>query len=382
MRPPLRGAFRFRVRRYSPYACRHQPHVVRPRYEAPPPPPPVVSVAPSFASPPPPFADARFVQVLGVDASRVKTLSDLVRLVRDHPPREGIEYAIDLAGMRAALPHLEALDALVGLDELKASVFSQLIYYATMPRAAMYDYMHTVLLGGPGTGKTEVATLLGRIFAGLGVLKTSVVHKVTRADLVGAYLGQTAIKTRAAVEAALDGVLFIDEAYALGGGGGGDDGTVDGFSRECIDTLCELMSAYRDRLMVIVAGYEADTSRRFFDQNPGLRSRFIWWHRFNPYTPSELARIFAQKVAAVGLQWHETEAEVAWFAATAIQNGRDVENLLTATKIEHALRAFGDPFVARGRLSRADMDAGVRRLERSRRDGDDPQTAAIPMMYT
>lgn len=381
MKPPLRGALRFHRRRYCPYVRDRRTLATLPQHQDPPP----VVPAPLSLLEPKPLSDPR-VQVLGVDASRVKTLSDLVRLVRDHPPREGIEYAIDLAGMRTALPHLEAFDALVGLDNLKASVFGQLIYYATMPRAAVYDYMNTVLLGGPGTGKTEVAMLLGRIFAGLGVLKTSTVRKVTRADLVGAYLGQTALKTRDVVEAALDGVLFIDEAYALGGSGDGNDNTVDLFSRECIDTLCELMSLYRDRLMVIVAGYEADTSRRFFDQNPGLRSRFIWWHRFDPYTPSELARIFAQKVAAVGLQWHQTDtnADAEWFAATSVRNGRDVENLLTATKIEHALRAFGDPSVFRGLLAPEDMDAGLRRLERSRDDGRDPsvQQQPISMMYT
>ena len=156
---------------------------------------------------------------------------------------------------------------MIGLEKLKESVVDQILYFAQNLHKSpggneTMDYMHTVLYGPPGTGKTEVAMMVGRIYCGLGILKKGHFTKVTRSDLVAGYLGQTAIKTRKAITNALDGVLFIDEAYSLG-----HPEKRDSFAQECIDTLCESASVYKDRLVIIIAGYEKELKERFFAWN-------------------------------------------------------------------------------------------------------------------
>ena len=127
---------------------------------------------------------------------------------------------------------------------------------------------HLVFTGPPGTGKTSIARLLGKIYQNLGLLRSGHLVEVSRGDLVAGYVGQTALKTRQVVQSALDGVLFIDEVYALARGGEQD------FGQEAIDTLLNMMDDYTGRLLVIVAGYPEET-RGFFAGNSGILSRFF-----------------------------------------------------------------------------------------------------------
>jgi hypothetical protein len=220
------------------------------------------------------------------------------------------------------------------------------------------DYMHTVLYGPPGTGKTEVAKILGNIFCNLGILTSNTFKKVTRSDLVAGYLGQTAIKTREVIESAIGGVLFIDEAYALG-----NTEKRDSFSKECIDTLCEALSDHKHELMVIIAGYEKELNDCFFSYNEGLSSRFTWRYKIENYDSSELRKIFEKIVKdngwtfkfdrdAVKDEWFKTRQQYFKYF------GRDIEVFFTKTKIAHARRVFYLPVKDRRSLIMDDLDAG------------------------
>ncbi len=144
---------------------------------------------------------------------------------------------------------------------------------------------HLVFAGPPGTGKTTIARVVAKIYCGLGLLKKETVREVHRADLIGQHIGETEAKTNAIIDSALDGVLFLDEAYALVSTGAKND-----FGLVAIDTLLARMENDRDRLVVIVAGYRKDLDH-FLDTNEGLRSRFTRSIDFPSYSPKELVEI-------------------------------------------------------------------------------------------
>ena len=150
--------------------------------------------------------------------------------------------------------------------------------------------LHMVFSGSPGTGKTTIARLMARIYHALGILSKGQLVEVDRSGLVAGYVGQTALKTGKAVEKALGGVLFIDEAYALNGSSEND------FGQEAIDTILKAMEDHRDDLVVIAAGYD-DLMDRFIHSNPGLESRFNRFLHFEDYTPEELLEIFKMRCA-------------------------------------------------------------------------------------
>ena len=187
----------------------------------------------------------------------------------------------------------QELDDLIGLESVKQEVRSLANFVKLQKqreaqglKSAKVSY-HLVFYGSPGTGKTTVARIVGRIYKDLGVLKKGHTVETDRAGLCGEYVGKTGPKTDTVISKALDGVLFIDEAYSLvPEGGAGND-----YGQEAISTILKRMEDYRDRLVVIVAGYK-DEMQRFIDSNPGLQSRFNRYLDFPDYSSGELTDIF------------------------------------------------------------------------------------------
>lgn len=271
----------------------------------------------------------------------LNSIEDLIQLTEDYPLSSTIEYNIDMEAIHKIKPDIVRLNDMIGMHNLKENILDQILYFIQKLHVHKdeninNEFMHTVIYGPPGTGKTETAHIIGAIYSKLGILKNNSFKKVTRSDLIAGYLGQTAIKTTEVVKSAIGGVLFIDEAYALG-----NIEKKDSFAKECIDTLCEALSNHKHELMVIIAGYEEDLKKCFFAYNQGLDSRFIWRFKIDDYTPEELQMIFNKKVKEC--EWTIDDIPNSWFKKHKDYfkySGRDMETLLSKVKIAHSRRVF------------------------------------------
>ncbi len=237
------------------------------------------------------------------------------------------------------------LNRLVGLEEVKTQL-TRLANLARVQAARVKQNLpqvnlslHAVYAGNPGTGKTTVARLMGRIFRSLGILKKGHVVECDRSRLVAEYIGQTATRTAAVIDEALDGILFIDEGYSLACRGQRD------FGQEAIEILLKRMEDNRDRLIVIVAGY-TDEMDRFIRSNPGLESRFANFIKFPDFSGDELAEIFKRMVESNGLEPDRALLEkVRAFYTGRLEagtrnfgNARSVRNLFECVLINQADR--------------------------------------------
>lgn len=188
---------------------------------------------------------------------------------------------------------LKELDGLIGLSRVK-HIFHEIYAFAKIQKKRQKEklysepmVLHMIFKGNPGTGKTTVARIAGKLFRELGLLPKGHLIEIERADLVGEYIGHTAIKTREQIKRALGGILFIDEAYSLARGGEKD------FGKEAIDTMVKAMEDHKDNLVIILAGYPCEMDW-FLRTNPGLRSRFPIHINFPDYSIEELMLIAEQ----------------------------------------------------------------------------------------
>lgn len=257
----------------------------------------------------------------------------------------------------------QELDALIGLETLKRSLRA-LAYRILMENRRReldptytpnYPKSHFVFTGNPGTGKTTVARLVGRLLRALGLLTQGHLVEVSRADLVAGYVGQTALKTAQKIKEARGGVLFIDEAYTLARGGNQD------FGREAMDTLVKALEDEGHRLVVIAAGYPEEM-QGFLQLNPGLASRFGDPILFPDYTPAELREILAQ--CAAHDQYQVTEETLTQMTVLLTQraalrsrsfgNARAARSLWEEVKNFHAEKVY----TGHARSARDDDDLG------------------------
>lgn len=234
---------------------------------------------------------------------------------------------------------LEELNSLIGLKTIKENIYGFVsIIELNKKINRMPDFnMHMIFKGNAGTGKTTVARLLAEIYYNLGYVKRNKLVEVQSQDLIGEFLGQTGPKTQAVIESALDGVLFIDEAYSIME----HNGTNASYSAECVATLLKAMEDYQGRLIIIFAGY-TEEMKKFRDLNPGLKSRIGYEIDFEDYSLEELVQIFRKKINDKGFRiTEEAEKRVEKIFRDAKEvenfgNGRFVENTVQKIIIEHA----------------------------------------------
>lgn len=236
---------------------------------------------------------------------------------------------------------LAELNSLIGLKTVKEQIngFVSLMELNRKLNRATDFNMHMIFKGNAGTGKTTVARLLSEIYYNLGYIKRNKLVEVQSQDLIGEFLGQTGPKTQAVIDSALDGVLFIDEAYAIME----HNGTNASYSAECVATLLKAMEDYNGRLIIIFAGY-TEEMRKFRDLNPGLKSRVGYEINFDDYSQEELMEIYDKKVSDKGFKTSpEARVLVEKIMKNAMGvenfgNGRFVENTVQKIIIEHAMK--------------------------------------------
>ncbi len=266
---------------------------------------------------------------------------------------------------RSADEALEELDRMIGLNSVKVEINKLLASLEVEKQRrdqglpVTVTSRHMVFTGPPGVGKTVVARSIGDIYRSLGVLRKGHVVETAQSDLVAGYIGQTAIKTMEVCKSALDGILIIDEAYALTERSEGSS-----FGKEAIDTLLKYMEDNRDRLIVIVAGYP-DQMRRFIAANPGLESRFTRTIDFPSYEPAELAQIMRLMAKQSGYVVPEDVDKVflPWVATMRKRenwgNAREIRTLLEHAREAHAMRVSSMPGADLSRLEVSDIEAAM-----------------------
>ena len=286
----------------------------------------------------------RFASILAkadgnVDEKETAWLANMVKFTESpNKDRETAHAAKDA-------PALQQLDKLIGLESVKEEV-NKLTNFIKVQNLRKQKGMnaitlsyHCVFTGNPGTGKTTVARIVAQIYHELGILKKGQLVETDRSGLVAEYVGQTAVKTNKIIDSALDGVLFIDEAYSLVQGGGND------YGKEAIATLLKRMEDDRDRLIVILAGYDNEM-KLFIDSNPGLQSRFNRYIHFSDYNAEELMAIFKLNLKKFDYELtNDAEQKISHLFSYAVShkdqnfgNGRYARNVLEKTLENQATR--------------------------------------------
>lgn len=243
---------------------------------------------------------------------------------------------------------LNDLNKLIGLEDVKAKV-NDLIAFQTIQllreKQGLHAHkgtMHLAFTGNPGTGKTTVARIVGRVYKQIGLLSKGHFVEVSRTDLIAGYQGQTALKVKKVIDDAKGGVLFIDEAYSIT-----ENDHSDSYGRECLTELTKALEDYRDDLVVIVAGY-TEPMNHFFASNPGLKSRFNAFIEFPDYSAEELQKMFV-KLCRDNDYDLSTDAQECIYSILLKQvsgkndnfaNGRLVRNIYDDVTMSHARRVI------------------------------------------
>lgn len=319
--------------------------------------------------------------------SSIESIDDIIELGKSyHCKNNKFYYSLDLKVMCNLIEPLQNLKNMVGMQSVKKNIINQILYFVQdLKNTSGKDMLHTVLSGPPGVGKTELGKILAKVYKSMGILKKGHVVIATRSDLIGQYLGHTAVKTQKIIDKARGGVLFIDEAYSLGNPEGRDS-----FSKECIDTINMNLTERRD-FLCIIAGYEDDLEKCFFAYNAGLKRRFTFRYNIDLYSPQELKEILLFKIKKEGwdisfsvkkddpsdvvLKKHQMEQEITNFFINNYKYfphfGGDIETLFLKCKIQHSKRVMFLKDTDKRVLTLEDIKAGFEMFLKDRQYVED-----------
>jgi SpoVK/Ycf46/Vps4 family AAA+-type ATPase len=308
----------------------------------------------------------------------INSLIDLINLGKNMKFYKNVDTVM----LWRIIPLLEELNNMIGMESLKETVFYQVIYYlqGMHTKSGNEEYLHTVIYGSPGTGKTTVAKIVGKIYQAMGILSPDGPFRVAyRDDFVAGYLGQTAIKTKKLLNSCIGGVLFIDEVYSMAP----RDNDRDSFSKEAIDTITGFLSEHKNDFCCIIAGYEDEVKKCFFGMNKGTERRFPWSHSIPDYSSKELSQIFMKMIKDINwdvafdtefLEQH-LEKNKKYFKNA----GGDIETFITKCKIYHSKRVFTLEKEHKFILTKKDFTDAMSYIIKHRQVKED---APPPGMYT
>ena len=316
----------------------------------------------------------------------IKDIDDLISLGQSYNKRKlkKRRYNINIRKLNNLVVPLIELKNMIGLKDIKASIFNQIVFYLQELDVKNIDMLHTVIEGPPGVGKTHICHILAKIYKGLGFLKNDKIVSVKRDDFIAKYLGQTAEKTRKKIEEALGGVLFIDEAYSFG-----DSEGRDSYSKEALDMLTSFLSEHPHDLICIVAGYKEALQKRFFSQNEGLSRRFTHRFELTEYDGEDLRQIFFKIVRENN--WYiydESNISISFFEKNIHYfkfNGGDMLTLFGYCKKVHSKRLLkisteNELLDNKKQLNMEDIENGLKEFIKNPEYGNRKNESKTPYM--
>lgn len=291
----------------------------------------------------------------------ISTLDDLIELGKSYDKTK--RYTFDMKCLNRMVEPLEGLKKMIGMELVKKNIVDHILFYLQKLDGGLNDMLHTVIQGPPGTGKTELGKILSKIYLAMGILKNDTFRIVKRADLIGKYLGHTAQKTQKVIDSCKGGVMFIDEAYALGNSEGRDI-----YSKECLDTLNQNLTENKNNFLCIIAGYKEDLHNCFFNYNKGLGRRFSIRYTIEGYKPKQLHKIFCKIIKENNWDFDKTVTDE--FFEDKKDSfpyfGGDMETLFFNCKIVHGRRIFGKESRLKKIITNEDVKAGYQLFIKNR----------------
>ena len=288
------------------------------------------------------------------DINTTTQILDLIRFVKEYnlqkvsPKYRRLVESEDI---------IREFDHMIGLQSPKSIMATQILSLCNKMDSNKEILLNTVIYGPPGCGKTTMAHFLSKLYLKFGILEDGKIIKGDRANMIGEYVGDTAIKTKKRLKEALGGVLFIDEAYQLGHAA---DGNRCPFAYECINTITQFITEHKGKIVVIMAGYKDDIQKNVFAQNEGLARRFPWEYTLDKYSSDELLDIFKNQTALADYTLADGVLTSSFFEENKdmfTNSGGDTETLFAKCKMVHDKRMFS-LLKPDSILSKTDIDKG------------------------